>query len=252
MGSITTNATAKVATLRQQHPEIKVSTESSDEYNELRSTWIGGSTSKPAGIARPTTEEEVAALVSHAAQSGLDISVRTGGHDNRYRAMVDDALVIDMREMKSVEIVEDGEAAVVAGGILGMDLVEQLGQTGHMTAIGNCGTVGYVSCTRSLPALVFRHPGTCVDANVLISQAAWATSGGYGQFQASMGLGADQILGARIVNHLGQIVDADDELLYGIRGAGTAFGVIVSLKIKIYRLTKVGTDSFQLMPLNRC
>jgi hypothetical protein len=67
-----------------------------------------------------------------------------------------------------------------------------------------------------------------------------------------MGLGADQILGARIVNHKGQIVDADDELLYGIRGAGAAFGVIVSLKIKIYRLAKVCANFLQLTALNPC
>ncbi len=30
-------------------------------------------------------------------------------------------------------------------------------------------------------------------------------------------LGADQILEARVVNYKGEILDADDELLYGIR-----------------------------------
>jgi FAD/FMN-containing dehydrogenase len=147
MGSIDTNAAAKVASLRQQYPKIKLWTESSNEYDDLRTTWVGGCTSKPAGIARPTTEEEVATLVSYAAESGLDISVRTGGHDGKYRSMPDDALIIDMREMKGVEIVDNGEAALVAGGILGLDLIEQLAQTGHMTPTGNCGTVGYVSCT---------------------------------------------------------------------------------------------------------
>jgi hypothetical protein len=47
------------------------------------------------------------------------------------------------------------------------------------------------------------------------------------------------------VNCNGEIIDADDELLYGIRGAGSAFGAVVSLKIKIYKLEKVSYISLR-------
>lgn len=55
----------------------------------------------------------------------------------------------------------------------------------------------------------------------------------------SFGLGADQILGARLVSPSGEIFDADDEILWGLQGGGCNFGVITSLKIKVYPLPEI-------------
>lgn len=58
------------------------------------------------------------------------------------------------------------------------------------------------------------------------------------------GLGVDQIVGAKIVTAAaGEAVDADEELLKGIRGAGTALGVIVELTVKTYPLRKILSGS---------
>lgn len=60
-----------------------------------------------------------------------------------------------------------------------------------------------------------------------------------GPFSNNYGLGADQIVAAKIVNAKGELVDADAELLKGIRGGGGIFGVIVELTIKVYPLKEV-------------
>jgi FAD/FMN-containing dehydrogenase len=52
-------------------------------------------------------------------------------------------------------------------------------------------------------------------------------------------MGIDQILGAKVVNCKGKIMDADERMLSAIRGAGGTVGVIVELRIKIYPLEKV-------------
>lgn len=62
----------------------------------------------------------------------------------------------------------------------------------------------------------------------------WSTLGGYGPFSACHGLGVDQIIGAKVVNAKGEVVDADDEMLMAIRGAGGTLGIIVELTIKVY------------------
>ena len=67
----------------------------------------------------------------------------------------------------------------------------------------------------------------------------WATLGGYGPFSGMYGLGADQIEGARLVDARGELIDADEELLKGIRGGGGIFGVIVELTVKVYPLKEV-------------
>jgi FAD/FMN-containing dehydrogenase len=49
----------------------------------------------------------------------------------------------------------------------------------------------------------------------------------------------DQIVGAKLVNARGEIVDAGEDLLTGIRGGGGIFGVIVELTVKVYPLSQV-------------
>jgi FAD/FMN-containing dehydrogenase len=72
-----------------------------------------------------------------------------------------------------------------------------------------------------------------------VGYVGWATLGGYGPFSSSHGLGVDQILSAKLVNAKGELVEASEELLQAIRGAGGSFGVIVELTIKVYPLKEV-------------
>lgn len=72
-----------------------------------------------------------------------------------------------------------------------------------------------------------------------VGYTGWATLGGYGPFAANFGLGVDQIVGARVVNGNGELIDADQDMLKGIRGGGGNLGVVVQLTIKVYPLQKV-------------
>jgi FAD/FMN-containing dehydrogenase len=72
-----------------------------------------------------------------------------------------------------------------------------------------------------------------------VGYVGWSTLGGYGPLSSFYGLGVDQIIGARIVDAQGQIVDANDEVLAGVRGGGGTLGIIVELTIKVYPLEKV-------------
>jgi len=72
-----------------------------------------------------------------------------------------------------------------------------------------------------------------------VGYAGWSMLGGYGPFSSSYGLGVDQIVGAKVVKADGEVIDADNELLFGIRGAGGTLGVVVELTIKVYPVGKV-------------
>jgi FAD/FMN-containing dehydrogenase len=67
----------------------------------------------------------------------------------------------------------------------------------------------------------------------------WAIHGGYGLLSTNYGLGSDQIVGARVVDGQGNIVDADETLLTAIRGGGGSVAVIYELVIKVYPSEKV-------------
>lgn len=72
-----------------------------------------------------------------------------------------------------------------------------------------------------------------------VGYTGWATLGGYGPLTSHYGLGVDQIIGAKIVNARGEVQDADEELLVGIRGGGGSLGIIAELIIKVYPINKV-------------
>ena len=64
-------------------------------------------------------------------------------------------------------------------------------------------------------------------------------TGGYGQMAHKFGLGVDHLLAAKIVNANGDIVEADERIMKGIRGAGGNFGVVVEATIRIYDFSQV-------------
>ncbi|PSR78017.1 hypothetical protein BD289DRAFT_377167, partial [Coniella lustricola] len=80
-----------------------------------------------------------------------------------------------------------------------------------------------------------------------VGYVGWSTAGGYGPFSSLYGPGVDQIVGATLIDARGNLIEADDELLKAIRGAGCIFGVIVALTIKVYPLNEmlVGTLIFE-------
>ena len=87
--------------------------------------------------------------------------------------------------------------------------------------------------------------GTCTLAQVesssagIVGWAGWAFAGGFGPLVNTYGLGVDQIISARIVTADGEEKEAGPELLWGIKGAGGAFGVITELTIRVHPLTKM-------------
>ncbi|ROW13166.1 hypothetical protein VPNG_04874 [Cytospora leucostoma] len=202
---------AVISHLQSQHPDIKLHTPESPDYEALRKTYIV-SPARPSVIARPQSAEHVQALVRTSVDNGVDFNVRTGGHNCVGRTLVENALLIDMRDITYVDVSEDKHTARVGGGTLAGTLTKALGEHGLITPVGTTGTVGYVG---------------------------WSTFGGYGPFSTLYGMGVDQIVSAKLVNAKGEIVVATDELLKGIRGAGGAFGVIVELTVKVFPLKQI-------------
>ncbi|KAB8265046.1 hypothetical protein BDV32DRAFT_62599 [Aspergillus pseudonomiae] len=191
------------------HPSIKYTAPSSPEFSTVCKVWNLARPDIPLAVVHPQDAEDVKVLVQFAKSNRLKFTIRVGGHNMEGRALVDGALVIDLRALTGVKVAEDHQSATVEGGILQGELGTKLWAEGLATPTGSIPCVGYVG---------------------------WAMYGGYGPFSSHWGLGADQILGATIVNHNGEIIKADEKLLRGIRGAGGVFGVIVDLTIKVYPL----------------
>lgn len=195
-----------------QSKDIQSVLPSEPEYSTLSTFYQLQDPQRPIALVRPRNEDDVAIAVQYATANKIKIIVRSGGGDLYGRSQAKGALSIDMREINFVAVDPGCATANVGGGCVVGDIAAQLAQHGLVTSFPPIPTVGYTG---------------------------WATLGGYGPFAPHFGLGVDQIVGARVVNGNGELIDADQKMLKGIRGGGGNLGVVVQLTIKVYPLQKV-------------
>ncbi|KAK3901903.1 6-hydroxy-D-nicotine oxidase [Staphylotrichum tortipilum] len=181
----------------------------------------------PGVIIRAATEADIVATIRQANAHGVPFLATSGGHGvNRALAgLGKEGVVIDLGKMDSFRLIPRGRAgegrywkgdvAVVGGGMRTGDLIDWLWAAGRETTTGVCGCTGF--------------------AGVVLG-------GGHGLLQGRYGIGADQIVGARVVLGDGEVVEVDvareegRDLLWGLGGAGHNFGVVSELRVKVYEV----------------
>ncbi|MDP8958952.1 MAG: FAD-binding protein [Actinomycetota bacterium] len=198
------------------HFEGEVLTPDQEGYDEARSIWNGAIDKHPRYIARCQSASDVAAVLRFARESGLDLSVRAGGHGVAGTALCDDGVVADLSPMRRIEVdPAAGTARVGAGALWGeLDAATQ--------AFGLATTGGVVS-----------HTGV----------AGLTLGGGIGWLMRRHGLTIDNLESAEVVTADGTRVTASrhehPDLFWGLRGGGGNFGVVTSFT---YRLHRIGPD----------
>jgi FAD/FMN-containing dehydrogenase len=184
-------------------------------YDEARAVHNGMIDRRPEVIARPTTPQEVAAVIGFARNRGLPLAVRGGGHSGPGLGVCDDGVVLDLSLMNEVTV-DAGRGVVRAGGGTTLtDLDAATSEYGTATPVGILGTTGIGGLT---------------------------LGGGIGHLSRRYGLTIDNLLAADMVLADGSQVRASDDenpdLFWAIRGGGGNFGVVTAFE---YRLRPVGT-----------
>lgn len=123
---------AVLLSIQTSNPGIQLHTTESPEYDALRKSFILTS-ARPTAIARPKNADEVAALVKACRKNQADFTIRTGGHSCAGETLIDNSLVIDMRDIAYVEVSEDKKSAKIGGGVQLGQLLKTLGEHGLVT-----------------------------------------------------------------------------------------------------------------------
>jgi FAD/FMN-containing dehydrogenase len=185
-------------------------------YDEARDVWNGDIDRRPAVIARCASPHDVAAAVGFAEDQGLEIAVRGGGHSYPGASVVDDGLVVDLSEMRHVDVDSRARRARCGGGCRWADVDAATQQ--HGLAV----TGGMVS-----------HTGI----------GGLTLGGGVGWLMHRHGLVIDNLVSAEVVLADGRIVRTSAEqmpdLFWALRGGGGNFGVVTEFE---YRLHPVGPE----------
>jgi FAD/FMN-containing dehydrogenase len=181
----------------------EVLTPGDDRYAQAAATMFAIGT--PDLVIRPGDAAEVAAALRHAADTGLTVSVRSGGHSMAGFGMHTDGMVIDLRRINQVRILDPAARRVrVGAGATWGAVSKTLQPNGFALTAGDTASVGVGGLT---------------------------LGGGIGWMVRRYGLAIDNLAGADLVTADGQLIRADaaqhQDLFWGLRGGGGNFGVVV-------------------------
>src|ERR687894_1871022 len=184
-------------------------------YDEARRVFYGSIDRRPALIVRARDASDVSRVVALARESNLELAVRSGGHSLAGYGTTDGGVLLDLSEMKNLEIDVGGRTAWAQTGLTAGEYTTATGAHGLATGFGDTGSVGIGGIT---------------------------LGGGIGYLVRKHGLTIDDVLAAEVVTADGELVYVDAEshpdLFWAIRGGGGNFGVVSRVR---YRLHEVDT-----------
>lgn len=186
------------------------------DYEEAKTVFYGGEDRRPAAIARMAHSDDVARVITFAQEAGLELAVRSGGHSVARHSVVEGGIVLDLRDMKDIEIDAESRTAWAETGLTAGEYTTATGSHGLATGFGDTGSVGIGGIT---------------------------LGGGIGYLVRKYGLTIDDLLAAEVVTADGGCLQVDAEshpdLFWAIRGGGGNFGVATRFKFRLHEVDRV-------------
>ena len=180
-------------------------------YDEARTPFYGGVDRRPAVIVRVADDDDVRRVVTLAREAGLELAVRSGGHSSAGHSVSEGGIVLDLHDMRSLELDVEDRTAWAETGLTAGDYTVIAAQDGLATAFGDTASVGIGGIT---------------------------LGGGIGFLVRRHGLTIDDLLAADIVTADGELLRVDAEshpdLFWAIRGGGGNFGVATRFRFRLH------------------
>jgi FAD/FMN-containing dehydrogenase len=196
------------------------------EYDQARALFYGGMDRHPAAIVRVKDDMDVVRVVALARESGLELAVRSGGHSIPGHSVSEGGIVIDLADMRALEIDVEARTAWAQTGLTALEFTTAAAEHGLGVGFGDTGSVGIGGIT---------------------------LGGGVGYLVRKYGLTIDDLLAADIVTADGDVrrVDAEHEpdLFWAIRGGGGNFGVATRFGFRLHAIDTV-VGGMLLLPAN--
>jgi len=186
------------------------------EYDDARELFSGAFDPRPAVIVRVANAKDVARVIGLARETGLELAIRSGGHSGAGHSTTDGGIVLDLRDMKALDIDVEGATAWAETGLTAAEVTAAAATHGLAIGFGDTGSVGIGGIT---------------------------LGGGVGYLSRKHGLTIDDLLAAEIVTADGQLLRVDAEthpdLFWAIRGGGGNFGVATRFQFRLHELDSI-------------
>ncbi|AQA10573.1 FAD-binding oxidoreductase [Streptomyces malaysiensis] len=225
VSAATTEGAAAKATGSGKCPPAKLTgrvvTPNDPGYAEASLGWDELFVHYPLVIVYAQHTQDVVNALTWARQHDVALRVRSGGHSLEGWSNVDNGIVIDVSELKSVHIDTASRTAKVGAGLSQLEAVTTLARKDLAVTTGTEGSVGLSGAT---------------------------LGGGFGFLTRYLGMACDSLTAAEVVvasdPDCAKVITADlkhnSDLLWALRGAGNGnFGIVTSLTYKTSPLRSV-------------
>jgi FAD/FMN-containing dehydrogenase len=186
-----------------------------DSYEGARRVWNLAVDRRPAIIVRASDAADVLRTVRFAAEQGLLLAVRSGGHSLAGDGTADRAVVLDLGSMRRLVIDSARRLAWAQPGLRAGEYTSRAHVHGLATPFGDTASVGLGGLT---------------------------LGGGIGYLVRKHGLTIDNVVSMELVTADGRLLKVSatesPDLFWALRGGGGNFGVVTGLR---YQLHDVGT-----------
>jgi hypothetical protein len=183
------------------------------EYDKARQVFYGGIDKKPAAIIRVAHASDIKQAILLAKDQKLELAVRSGGHSVAGYSSSDGGIVIDLRDMRKLDVDSSGQTAWLETGLSAGEVTNELDKQNLVLGFGDTGSVGIGGIT---------------------------LGGGVGFLVRKFGLTIDNLLAAEIVTASGEILQVDKnshpDLFWALKGGGGNFGVVNKFKYGLHEL----------------
>jgi FAD/FMN-containing dehydrogenase len=180
-------------------------------YDEARQIWNAMIDRKPAVIARCQSAEDVVAAVNFGRDHSMLVSIKGGGHNIAGNAVCDGGLMIDLSQMRDVEVDVEKQRAYVGPGCTLSDFDAAAQAHGLATPLGINSTTGVAGLT---------------------------LGGGFGWLSRKFGMTVDNLVSVDMVTADGRQARAsateNPDLFWGTRGGGGNFGVVTRFEFQLH------------------
>jgi len=194
-------------------------------YDEARTIWNAMIDRRPALIVRCATTNDVVNAVNFARENNIVLSVRGGGHNIAGNAVCEGGIMVDLSQMRSVEVDTQNRTARAGGGALLSDVDEATQPYGLVVPLGINSTTGIAGLT---------------------------LGGGFGWLCRRFGLTIDNLIGATVVIADGSVVHASEtehpDLFWGLRGGGGNFGVVTEFEFALHEIGQTVLSGMVIYP----
>jgi FAD/FMN-containing dehydrogenase len=186
------------------------------DYDQARTVFYGGIDRRPLAIVRVANANDVVYVVSLARETGIELAIRSGGHSIPGHSVSEGGIVLDLSEMKALQIDPHGRTAWAETGLTAGEFTVAAGAHGLATGFGDTGSVGIGGIT---------------------------LGGGVGFLVRKYGMTIDDLLAAEIVTANGELLRIDanthSDLFWAIRGGGGNFGVVTRFQFRLHPIDMV-------------